>query len=124
MSKYLYERFLDNHAIYHVAIAYWTRKIKKIFDPKLGSIKYLNDRYNNSKLFYDGNPIYNVAYPCKNKAVRIIQLSPNDYDEYYTSWENLVESSHFAGTEKVIALTLTPKNRNLALDELNKWLNG
>ncbi len=128
MSDFLYERFLEDHRVYHAARAFWFRQIKHAHANHEQFTSYLSERFSNGKLFYDGNPIFNAINPATGKAVRIIQESPSDFEKFYTSF--LSESLHQIEIngrlqpilEKVIVLTLTTESLKKSTQEVCEWL--
>lgn len=121
--KILYEDFLSNVKVYHICKGFWARLIKNV-DKNLEGKPYLNDRFVNGKLFYDGNPIYNIYFESNKKMIRIIQLSKDELDnaDYYTSWVENIQFSDFVADEKTISLVLTSKNADKAKEEIRRWL--
>jgi len=132
-----YKDFLENKGSYRWNKLFWKNSIcshfKKVFDKEFifensksttqnnNFIKienFVTDTYNNGKLFYDGNPIISGKILSANKAFRIIQEDPNEFDIFYSKFEN--ESIHEI-KELVIILTLTKENHKLALNDLEEW---
>ena len=132
-----YKDFLENKDSYRLNKVFWKNSIcshlKKVFNKEFifeyskstiqnnNSIKienFVTDKYNNGKLFYDGNPIISGKFNKINKAFRIIQEAPNEFDIFYSKFEN--ESIHEIN-ELVIILTLTKENHKLALNDLEEW---
>ena len=132
MSEFLYEQFLEDPRVYHVARAFWYKQIKQVKQSSpdsepLGS--YLTDRFENGKLFYDGNPMINVINFRTKKAARVVQESPANFEKFYSSWEQAiflqVESiGQVRVHEKVIVLTLTRNSLERSKSELREWLKG
>jgi hypothetical protein len=132
-----YKDFLENRNSYRWNKVFWKNTIcnhlKKVFGKEFifeynnstiqnnSFIKienFVTDKYNNGKLFYDGNPIINGKIVSVNKAFRIIQEDPKEFDIYYSKFKN--ESIHGIN-ELVIILTLTKENHKQALEDLAKW---
>lgn len=130
MSDFLYEKFLENNRVYHAARAFWFRQIKNILPDEKLFPSYLSERFENGKLFYDGNPIFNIVNPRTGKSIRIVQESPSEFDKFYESF--ISESLHQIEIngelkpilEKVIVLTLTRESLEKSKNELLEWLQG
>jgi len=128
MSDFLYEQFLEDRSVYHAARAFWFRQVKYILPDQYLFPSYLSERFSNGKLFYDGNPIFNMVNPRTGKAIRIVQESPRDFDVFYTSF--ISESLHQIEIngrlqsilEKVIVLTLTRESLEKSKSEVREWL--
>lgn len=130
MSDFLYEKFLEDHRIYHAARAFWFKQFKSIIPKQETFTTYLAERFENGTLFYDGNPIFNTVNLRTGKAVRIIQESPHEFGKYYASFfsESLhqieVNNRLQSIREKVIVLTLTRESLEKCKGELREWLQG
>lgn len=121
----LYRNFLIDKKTYHLTKAYWARVIKKLFGDLNGQT-YFVDRFNNGKLFYDGNPIYSYYFRELNKGFRIIQEDPNEFDDeqYYTSWTEQFEGENGLIDVKVIVLILSKETRLKAINEIKEWVES
>lgn len=118
---FLYEFFLDNPKSYHSNIAYWHKYLGvELKRNEIVYTKYLSDRFNNGKLFYDGNPIFNAIIPSEKKAFRIIQESPKEFELFYESF--FEEKERFL--ELTIVLTLTREHREKAITEIIEWIKS
>jgi len=130
VSDFLYEKFLEDHRVYHAARAFWFRQIKQMLPNQDSLVSYLSERFENGKLFYDGNPIFNAINRRTGKAVRIVQESPREFEKFYASFNS--ESLHQIEIngrqqfilEKVIVLTLTRESLEKSKEELRGWLRG
>jgi len=145
MTIFLFENFLESKKVYHAAKAFWSRQVltavfpewrrpkKEDETPEADAvdirdplIPYLSDRFGNGQLHYDANPIVNFQNPVNRKGLRIIQLDPNEYEDFYESWtRDLAEEERSElepHHEKIIALTLTRENLYRSLDEVHRWL--
>ena len=71
MSVFLYEWFLEDRRVYHAARAFWFKQVKQLFPEREPLGPYLSERFENGKLFYDGNPMINVINPRTAKAARV-----------------------------------------------------
>lgn len=119
---YLYENFLSNHHIYNLNIGYWSRIIKKTSGGLAGE-SYLTTKFNNGRAFLNGNPIFNIYYSEIDKAIRIVQDTPEELGDFYSSY-TLLEGNEYLGTppELSIILTLTRGNIEKAKKDINLWL--
>ena len=86
MSDFLYEKFLEDHRVYHAARAFWFRQIKQILPNKNSLVMYLSERFENGKLFYGGNPIFSAINCRTGKAVWIVHESPREFEKFHTSF--------------------------------------
>ncbi len=124
MISFLFTNFLESERTYHAAKAYWSKKLGEFKDSYQ---PYLSDRFANGRLFYDGNPIFNIANFNTGKGVRIVQESHEENGEIYHSFVNEIDIQTKLGkvvSEKVIVLTLTPATANRAKDEIEAWLDN
>ena len=78
MTKFLYADFLENKRTYNLAQGAW----KRLFSSLLQEYGYTYTPYinqtQNGKKEYDGNPIFSAFIPEINRAIRIIQVAPDD----------------------------------------------
>lgn len=117
----LYKDFLVKRNIYHLQMGYWKRIIfHKLNDQGEKYTEYLNTRFNNGELFYDGNPIFNLKECNGNKAVRIVQ---EDYNEFGDLFEKIVNENNDL-SEMVIVLTLTDKTSKMAVETISQWFKS
>jgi hypothetical protein len=130
VSDFLYEKFLEDHRVYHAARAFWFKQVKNTLPNQDFLSNYLSERFENGKLFYDGNPIFNTINRKTGKAVRIVQESPDEFKKFYASF--LSKSPHKVEIngekrsvrEKVIVLTLTRESLEKSKKEIREWLQG
>ena len=122
MDDFLFADFLDDHAVYAAAQAYWQSRLA-CFDGQCAP--YLRTAFANGQPFYDGNPIVNLANWQAGKAARIVQQCPREYGHDYTSFEQAIElagpGGHRPAQEKIIVLTLTKDTAQRAEAELRAW---
>lgn len=123
--KFLYKNFLENKNTYRWNKTFWKNEIQTLCIKNDIDFKnfetYVTDKYTNGKLFYDGNPIYSAKIMNKNKAFRIIQENPLEFENYFTSFIN--ESNDLIScNELVIVLTLTHENKKKAFEEILNWI--
>jgi hypothetical protein len=130
MSDFLYEKFLEDRRVYHVARAFWFRQVKQLLPNQESSAPYLSERFENGKLFYDGNPMFNTINRRTSKAARIVQESPLEFETFYTSWEQEISlqldlnGREVSVHEKVIVLTLTRESLEKSKEELRRPVNS
>lgn len=126
MDKFLYKKFLTDKKTYRASRAFWYRKIKRLLPKQENLIPYLNERFKNKKLFYDGNPIINLMNEKTRKGIRIIQESPEEFGDLYQEFhiDNKGENSSFKKDidEKLIILTLTRDSISKAETTILEWL--
>ncbi|WP_226565057.1 hypothetical protein [Shewanella chilikensis] len=123
----IYKNFLKENKVYRPNIAYWHRQIKRMLKEAhidLEREKYLADRFHDGTLFFDGNPIFNAWLKGSNKAFRIIQEDPEEFEDYYASFKKEITISGIQYEELVIVLTLSRTRREKALTEIKEWLKS
>ncbi|WFR77691.1 hypothetical protein P9875_18390 [Janthinobacterium rivuli] len=122
MSDILFADFLEDHAVYAAAEAYWQARLA-FLDGQCAP--YLRTAFANGQPFYDGNPIINLADRNAGKAARIVQQCPHEFGHDYTSFEQAIEladgDGHRPAQEKIIVLTLTQATAHRAEDALRAW---
>ena len=122
MNDFLFADFLEDHAVYAAAEAYWQARLA-FLDSQCAP--YLRTAFANGQPFYDGNPIVNLADRNAGKAARIVQQCPQEFGPCYTSFGQAIElagsDGHRPAQEKIIVLTLTEDSAQKAVDELRDW---
>lgn len=122
MDDFLFADFLEDHAAYAAAEAWWQARLA-FLDGQCAP--YLRTAFANGQPFYDGNPIVNLADRNAGKAARIVQQCPREFGPCYTSFEQAIEladsDGHRPAQEKVIVLSLTQAAAQRAEDELRAW---
>lgn len=122
MDDFLFADFLDDHATYAAAEAWWQARLV-FLDGHCAP--YLRTAFANGQPFYDGNPIVNLADRNAGKAARIVQQCPREFGHDYTSFEQAIEladgDGHRPAREKIIVLTLTRETAQRAEDALRAW---
>ena len=122
MNDFLFADFLEDHATYAAAEAYWQARLA-FLDGQCAP--YLRTAFANGQPFYDGNPIVNLADRNAGKVARIVQQCPHEFGHDYTSFEQTIEladgDGHRPAQEKIIVLTLTQETAQRAGDELRAW---
>lgn len=126
MAKFLYADFLENKRAYNLAQGYWSRLISSLLK-KHGYtyIPYINQMQNGKKE-YDGNPIFSAFIPEIERAIRIIQVSPDEEGDDITAWIDDIDldGKIEAGKteELVLDLKLSKEAKMLAKDLIEKWI--
>ena len=123
MDDFLFADFLEDHAAYAAAEAWWQARLA-FLDGRCAP--YLRTAFANGQPFYDGNPIVNLADRPNGKAARIVQQCPQECGHGYTSFEQAIELAdggghHRPAREKIIVLTLTQATVQRAEAELRAW---
>ncbi|MCB0558605.1 MAG: hypothetical protein KDD09_06660 [Phaeodactylibacter sp.] len=85
---------------------------------------YLNPYDGAGKKEYDANPIFDAYFPTLQKAVRIIQDTPEEGAPDITAWINYfeIEDDQPETPELVIAIALSQDSAETARELLRKWL--
>ena len=129
MNRIIYRDFLNDTRIYISARRFWhylfADEIKKP-----NRKQYLGERFANGRLFYDGNPIFNLMNTETRNAIRIIQQDPYEYENHFTEWRgvcmvNYDNTANFNEIcELVISLTMSRENYKNATKTCKEWLNA
>lgn len=122
-KDFLYYNFLENTTIYRQNEAYWVRFVQQTLAPYgIQPQAWLNKQYADGSQMHDGNPIYDALLG-NGKAVRIIQIQPDEEDDLISAWIKQTEDEEGADLEElVIHLQLTKKTRVAALSLIDKWV--
>jgi uncharacterized UPF0160 family protein len=122
MAQILYQNFLENKNIYNLAQAAWGRVLVSVLkDLNYTYVPYLNDRQNGKKE-YDGNPIFNAYIPEIKRAVRIIQVSPEEEGDDISGWIDNIQLKDKSTKELVLDLKLTKKAKQRARELISAWI--
>lgn len=121
MTKFLYADFLENKRTYNLAQGAW----KRLFSSLLQEYGYTYTPYinqtQNGKKEYDGNPIFSAFIPEINRAIRIIQVAPDDDGDEISAWIDDIELKEKV-KELVLDLKLSKKAKSTARDIIKAWL--
>lgn len=123
--NYLFSLFLEDKNVYNLSQAYWGRMIKSIArEGGLSFQPYLNPYDGAGQKEYGANPIYDAYFPTLQKAVRIIQDTPEEGASDITAWINdfEIEEDQPETPELVIAIALSQDSAGMARELLRKWL--
>lgn len=127
MTKKNYPTFLEDKRVYNLVRASWKRSLDRMLgDNQIEYRPYLNP-YQNGKLEYDGNPIYNAFFPSLNKAIRIIQVADEGESQVDCSaWIDRIkpEESKEPFNELVIDIVLSKVSRKMAEQLIKHWILG
>lgn len=116
----MYANFLEDKRIYRLAKAHW----KRLFDRLVREYSLTCSSYINEADDYDGNPIFSVFVPEKNRAIRIIQANPEEVGAEIAikAWLDAAAMPDRKTTELVIALVLTPTSASLGEKLIREWI--
>jgi hypothetical protein len=125
-TKVLYKNFLNNKRVYNLAQASWGRLLNSLLkDFGYTHTPYLNNLVNGKKE-YDGNPIFNAYIPEIKRAIRIIQVSPQEEGDDISAWIDDIELKQKSRTKKtkelVLDIKLSAKARNIATEIIKEWI--
>ena len=125
MAKFLYADFLENKRAYNLAQASWNRLLSSLLrEYGYTYTPYINQMQNGEKE-YDGNPIFSAFIPEIERAIRIIQVSPDEEGDDISAWIDDIELGKKDKTKKtkelVLDLKLSKEARMLAKDLIGKW---
>ena len=126
MAKFLYEDFLENKRAYNLAQGSWNRLLRSLLrEYGYTYTPYINQMQNGKKE-YDGNPIFSAFIPEIERAIRIIQVSPDEEGDDISAWIDDIELGKKAKTKKtkelVLDLKLSREAKMLAKDLIGKWI--
>lgn len=120
----LYANFLEDRRVYGLAKSYW----KHMFDQLAAAHGFSYRAYINDANDYDGNPIFSAYILEKNRAVRVIQIDPNEMEEniLITAWMDTIEleEGQAAVDELVIYTVLTVETKEKCAALIEEWVLG
>ncbi|MDX2072693.1 MAG: hypothetical protein SFV55_29935 [Haliscomenobacter sp.] len=123
-SQIFYANFLEDRRVYGLAKTYW----KRFFDQLAAANGFSYRPYINDANDYDGNPIFSAYIPDKNRAVRVIQIDPNELEDntLTTAWMDTIElvEGQAAIDELVIYTVLTVETRVKCVALIEEWVLG
>ena len=121
MTKFLYADFLENKRTYNLAQGAW----KRLFSSLLQEHGYTYTPYinqtQNGKKEYDGNPIFSAFIPEISRAIRIIQVAPDEDGDDISAWIDDIELKGKT-KELVLDLKLSKTAKLTAIDVIKAWL--
>ena len=124
MAQILYANFLEDRRVYSLAKTYW----KRFFDQLATAHGFSYRSYINDANDYDGNPIFSAYLPEKKRAVRVIQIDPNEVEDNIltTAWMDTIEleEGQPAIDELVIYTVLTAETRGRCAALIQQWVLG
>ncbi|PHN01669.1 hypothetical protein [Flavilitoribacter nigricans] len=126
MAKFLYADFLENKREYNLAQAFWNRLLTSLLrEYGYTYTPYINQMQNGEKE-YDGNPIFSAFIPEIERAIRIIQVSPDEEGDDISAWIDDIELGRKTKTKKtkelVLDLKLSKEAKMLARDLIKRWI--
>lgn len=126
MAKYLYPNFLENKKAYNLAQGSWNRLLKSILrEYDYTSFPYINQMQNGKKE-YDGNPIFSAYIPEIQRAIRIIQVAPDEEGGDISAWIDDIELRGKIDVGKIEELVLdlkfSQKSKAFAKEAIHKWI--
>ncbi len=119
----LYPDFLENHFTYQEVERFWENLFNRITEQNGWYWRaWMKPAFANGTPFFDGNPIFNAYIPQLNRGIRVLQVEPEESDEfsYYSDTVEMEDGSTFP--ELVISLVLTEETRVKAENAIRKWL--
>lgn len=123
-SQILYANFLEDRRVYGLAKTYW----KRFFDQLAAANGFVYRAYVNDANDYDGNPIFSAYILDKNRAVRVIQIDPNEVEDdiFTTAWMDTIEleEGQTAVDELVIYTVLTVETKVQCVALIEEWILG
>lgn len=119
----LYPDFLKNYTTYQEVERFWDNLFSRIVEQNGWSWhSWMKPAFGNGTPFFDGNPIFNAYVPELNRGVRVLQIEPEESDEfsYYLDVVEREDGSTFP--ELVISIVLTEETKVQAENAIRKWL--
>ena len=124
MAKFLYADFLENKRAYNLAQASWNRLLSSLLrEHGYTYTPYINQMQNGEKE-YDGNPIFSAFIPEIERAIRIIQVAPDEEGDDISAWIDDIELGKKTKKTKelVLDLKLSKEAKMLAKYLIGKWI--
>ncbi|MEL7421712.1 MAG: hypothetical protein AAFN81_01920 [Bacteroidota bacterium] len=126
MADFLYTDFLENKRIYNLTQAYWGKLLTSVLKQHgYAYTSYIN-QIQGGKKEYDGNPIFSAYIPEARRAIRVIQVSPDEEGDDLSAWIDTIELNEKTNSkqteELVIDVKLSRKVRTVAKDLMAKWV--
>lgn len=124
MTKFLYGSFLENKRVYNLAQGAWSRLLTSLLkDYGYTHSPYINQSQNGVKE-YDGNPIFSAFIPEIKRAIRIIQVSPEEEGSDISAWFDTIElEGDLEKTDElVVDVKLSQDSKNIAENLIQKWI--
>lgn len=124
MAKLLYANFLDNKKVYNLAQAHWSKLLNSILKEHAYTFNPYINQIQNGQKEYDGNPIFSAYIPQIERAIRIIQVSPEEEGDDISAWTDSIE---LAGESKdtkelVVDLKLSKNTKTIAISLIENWI--
>jgi hypothetical protein len=124
MSKFLYADFLENKRTYNLAQGSWNRLLTSLLkEYEYTHTPYINQTQNGEKE-YDGNPIFSAFIPEIKRAIRIIQIAPQEEGDDISAWlDDIALNAKAEKTaELVVDIKLSQASKRIAKDLIHKWI--
>ena len=118
----LFPDFLTDPDEYTAAEQFWQAIWQDLNPSEHWVTPWLNTSFLNGQPFLDGNPIFSAYSPNVQRAVRIVQLEPDDEGEMTWWLDKTVDSCDRPLTRLTIACVLSEKNAAKSRDLLQQWI--
>ena len=125
IPQMLYSDFLENYTTYQEVERFWQNLFNRIVEQNGWYWQsWMKPAFSNGTPFFDGNPIFNAYVPEVGRGVRILQIEPEESDEfsYYFDAVEMPDGSTFP--ELVISLVLTEETKAQAEEVIKNWIKG
>ncbi|MCB9291747.1 MAG: hypothetical protein H6559_01240 [Lewinellaceae bacterium] len=121
----LYPDFLKDYTAYQEVERFWESLFTRIAEQNGWAWRsWMKPAFANGTPFFDGNPIFNAFVPELNRGVRILQVEPEESDEF-SFYQDVVEMEDgHTFPELVISLILTEETKEQAETAIVHWLKG
>lgn len=122
MKNLLLKNFLTSRSLYGRAQTRWRKFIASLPKKNVGpSEPYLVDTGE-----LDGNPLYHAYFPRHNRALKIVQLAPQEAKDYppLIGWIDPIQlpGKEVSTRELVVFLLLTKQTEPVAQSWIRSWL--
>ncbi|MDN3551000.1 phage exclusion protein Lit family protein [Mucilaginibacter aquaedulcis] len=133
-GKILFNQFLTDKNTYNLNVGYWRRKLQKALVQKIELAEQpIQNKNEAGKNFYDGNPIFSYYSEEKSKALRIVQVNPEELQEFpnmflLDAWIDKREFDKSTNENKVdelvITILLTQSSVDRCIQTVVLWFNN
>lgn len=128
MTHILYADFLTNKKTYNLAQGAWNRLLNSLLKTYGYTYTPYINQIQNGKKDYSGNPIYSAYIPAIGRAIRIIQVAPEEKGNDISAWIDDIELNEQFQNQKtaelVLDLKLSRAAKKTAKDLIGKWIAG
>ena len=126
MAEFLYADFLNDKRVYNLAQGSWKRLLNSLLKEHAYTYTPYINQVQNGQKEYDGNPIFSAFIPEIKRAIRIIQVAPEEDGDDISAWIDDIELNGKTKAQKtpelVLDLKLSKKAKSIAKNLIAKWV--